>query len=305
MRILFGKVLQLVFGGLIGCVIGGLFTGNETYWIALVITLPLLLTVGGILGSRGVKQQKAAGRPVLRPGIISTIPGMRPTPLQQVPVLNPVSTAEPSSGVVLNGELVAPAPGRLPLWWRVLSILTIAAGAALVLIPAYPMIGWAVEDAGAGRPFDGRNMVDGLHQQDAFDQLAGVIGGTEVVSITFYRDNIQVSAPTSPGARTVDRFVWSGGVASNQGPDFSQPSDLDAELFDAGGIDMSLVATLVGRSLDDADIEQVDGVYPSIRRAGDGEAPTIDVTISGVYFSAYYAYTTDGELLQRSGSAFE
>jgi hypothetical protein len=148
-------------------------------------------------------------------------------------------------------------------------------------------------------------MVDGLHQQDAFDQLAAVIGGTEVVSITFSRANIQVSAPTSPGERTVDRFVWSGGVATNQGPDFSQPSDLDAELFDAGGIDMSLVATLVRRSLDDARIEQVDGVYPSIRRAGDGEPPTIDIAISGAYFSAYYSYTTDGELIQRGGSAFD
>jgi hypothetical protein len=305
MRILFGKVLQLVFGGLVGCLLGGLFTGNENYWIALVITLPLLLTLGGILGSRGAKQRKAAGQPVLRPGIISTIPGMRPAPLAQEAVLNPVSTAEPSTGVVLNGEVVAPKPERLPLWWRALSILTRAAGAALVLIPAYPMIGWTVQDIGAGRPFDGRDMVEGLHQQDAFDQLAGVIGGTEVVSITFFRDSIQVSAPSSPGARTVDRYVWSGGVASKQGPDFSQPADLDDALFDAGDLDMSLVATLVRRSLDDAEIDQVDAVYPSIRRPGDGEGPRIDIAISGVYFSAYYSYTTDGQLLQRSGSAFE
>jgi hypothetical protein len=305
MRILFGKVLQLVFGGLVGCLLGGLFTGNENYWIALVITLPLLLTLGGILGSRGAKQRKAAGQPVLRPGIISTIPGIRPAPLSQEAVLNPVSTAEASTGVVLNGEVVAPKPDRLPLWWRALSILTMAAGAALVLIPAYPVIGWTVQDIGAGRPFDGRDMVEGLHQQDAFDQLAGVIGGTEVVSITFFRDSIQVSAPSSPGARTVDRYVWSGGVASKQGPDFSQPADLDDALFDAGDLDMSLVATLVRRSLDDAEIDQVDAVYPSIRRPGDGEGPRIDIAISGVYFSAYFSYTTDGQLLQRSGSAFE
>jgi hypothetical protein len=313
MRILFGKVLQLVTGGLFGCILGGILTGNENYWIALAIGFPLLLTVAGIFGARGARQQKAAGQPVLRPGIISTIPGMRPKPLDQA-VLNPVSTAQPSAGVVLNGETVgaspagaaaAPSAERLPLWWRALSILTMAAGAAIVLIPSYQMIGWVAQDAVAGRLFDGRDMLTGVHQQDAFDQLAGVIGSTEVVSINFYDSFILVSAPTSPGARTVDSYEWKAGIASRQGPASSQPEDLQGELFDAGDIDMSLVATLVRQSLDDARIEGVDGVYPVIRRPDENEAPVINIPISGTYFSAYYSYTVTGELIQRSGSAFD
>lgn len=304
-RILFGKVMQLVFGGLIGCVIGGVITGNENYWIALVVTLPVLLTVVGILGSRGVRRSKAAGVTPLRPGIISTIPGMRPTPLRQDAVLNPVSTAEPSTGVVLNGEVVdAPKPERLPLWWRALSILTMVVGAALVLAPSYQTIGWFVSDVGQGRPFDGRDMITGLHQQDAFDQLAGVMGGTEVISISFFSDSLEVSAPSAPGARTIDRYRWQAGVASNTGPDFSQPSDVDAELFDAGDIDLSIVAVLVRQSLDDADLEGVESVYPSIRRSA-GEEPVISIPISGAYFSAYYSYSVTGELIQRTGTAFE
>jgi hypothetical protein len=305
-RILFGKIIQLVFGGLIGCVVGGIITGNENYWIALAIGFPLLLTVLGIFGARGVRQRQADGAPVpLRQGIISTIPGMRPTPLAQ-PVLNPVSTAQPTSGVVLNGEAVkAPEPARPPRWWRVLSIATIVAGAVLVLLPSHQSITWFASDIAAGRPFDGRDMISGRHQQDAFDQLAGVMGGSEVISISFFADSIQVSAPSSPGARTIDRYQWQAGIASNLGPDFSQPSDPLGELFDAGDIDMDLVATLVRESLDDARLEDVQSVYPSIRRPDVGEDPVIGIPISGAYFSAYYSYSVTGELIQRTGTAFE
>jgi len=312
-RILFGKILQLVTGGLVGCILGGILTGNENYWIALAVGAPLLLTVGAILGASRVRTQKAAGQPVLRPGIISTIPGMRPKPLQQT-VLNPVSTAQPSPGMVLNGEVVgeaaAPAapvasPDRLPLWWRALSIVTMVVGAALVLLPTYHVIGWVGQDIVAGRPFDGRNMLTGVHQQDAFDQLAGTIGGTEVVSINFYDSYLTVAAPSTPGARTVDLFEWKGGVATRLGPDYTQPDNMRAELFDAGDIDLSLVATFVRQSLDDAKLEGEVSVYPVIQRPDEGEDPVISIALSGDYFDAYFSYTVAGELIQRSGSAFE
>ena len=49
---------------------GGIFTGNETYWIALAVGLPLLITVASIAGASGARKQKAAGVPVTRPGIV-------------------------------------------------------------------------------------------------------------------------------------------------------------------------------------------------------------------------------------------
>src|SRR5215213_5971793 len=119
MRIVIGKILQLVVGGLLGCLVGGLLTGNENYWIALAVGAPLLITVAGIVGAGAASQGKKLGRPMtLRQGISSTIPGFRPKP--QEAVLNPVSTAQPSTGVVLNGEVVGPVQGarpkRLPPW---------------------------------------------------------------------------------------------------------------------------------------------------------------------------------------------
>lgn len=298
-----GVVVLLVVGGLLGSLIGGILTGNEAYWIALAVALPILLTLGGIFGSMGAKQAKQTGQP-LRQGIISTIPGVRPTPLQQ-PVLNPVSAAQPSAGMVLNGEVVAaPDRPRTPGWWRIVRVLAIAAGAVLVLLPSHQVVGWVVSDIAAGRPFDGRDMRTGLHQQDAFDSIADVMGGTEVVSINFYDSYVLVAAPSSPGAPTVDRFQWQHGVATREGPDFTQPDDLEAALFDAGDIDLSIVADLVRESVADAQLEGLDAVYPSIRRFAD-EEPEIGIALTGAYFDAYYEYSVTGELLRRSGTAFD
>ena len=311
-----GKVLQLAIGGVLGGIIGGIITGDENYLIVLAVGVPVLVTVAGVIGSLGVakrvraKSATAAGRP---PGIISTMPEVA-AETQKGAVLNPVSTARPSEGVVLNGQPVGkPAKANRPpatqagagrIAWRVLGIVTIVIGAALALIPAYSTITWIGSDIAAGRPFDGRDMRTGLHQQEAFDRVAALIGSTEVTSINFFDSYLAVSAPYPAGSRTVDRFVYKYGRASHDGPDYSQPDELRDELFEAGDIDMSIVAKLTRQSLDDANIEDVDGVYPSISRFG-GDAPEISISISGVYFDAYYSYSLDGELIQRSGSAFE
>lgn len=318
-RILIGKIIQLLFGAAIGVLLGGIITGNENYWIGLVVGLPILITFGTILGAASAaRQKKAAPESGVRPGIISSIPGMKIAKPQTEAVLNPVSTAQPSAGMVLNGQVVgggdAPAkvppastgpkrPGN-PWWWNVLSIITIAVGAALVLLPSAQLISWVVTDIGQGRPFDGRDMTVGLHQQEAFDAAAERIGGTQVVEIDFFPSYINVSAPTTPGARTVDRFRWEAGYTTNEGPDYTQPDDLRAELFDAGDIDMSVVAKVVRQSIAEADLQGLDGVYPRIARSFDGD-PQISISLSGDYFDAYFTYTLNGELIDKSGTAFE
>ena len=308
-------LVRLAFGALIGAILGAIVTGDEDYIVWIAVGLPLLITVVVIVVSiAATRRRKNPTAPGRLPGINATMPGAPAA--QTEAVLNPVSSAQPSAGVVLNGELVGSSGGSSPAdakparqgtgraLRRVLGILTIAAGAALVLIPSYPTLAWIGHDIGAGRPFDGRDMRTGLHQQEAFDRVAALIGSTKVTGISFFEDSIAVTAPTAPGARTVDRWVFQYGRASHDGPDYSQPDDLGEELFDAGVIDMSLVARLTRASLADADIEDVDGIYPSISRFA-GDAPEIRVAISGVYFDAYYDYTLSGELIQRSGSAFE
>jgi hypothetical protein len=292
-------------------VLGGIITGDENYAIVAAVGFPLLITVASIFGGFARKRRAAPlTAPARPPGIISTMPGVAP-PAQQEAILNPPSTALPSAGVVLNGQPVAPAKPALAqggasgrFAWNLLSILTIAAGAALMLIPAYQTIGWIAGDIAAGRPFDGRDMTVGIHPQDAFDELVDVMGGTEVVSINFYDHYITVSAPTTPGARTTDRYEWKYGHASRIGPDYSQPSDIDAELFDAGDIDMDLVGVLTRQSIEDSGLTDLDGVYPAIRRWAD-EEPQISITLSNPYFDASYTYSLTGELIQRSGTAFD
>jgi hypothetical protein len=315
MRFVVGTVLQLLFGAAIGVLLGGIITGNENYWIALAIGFPLLITFGSIAGAAAASRQKKQDPHGLRPSVLSSIPGLtvaRPAPPQ--PVLNP------SSGVLLNGEPVRPATARATdaagaapasarprgrAGWRLLSLLTIAAGAVLVLLPSAQVIAWTASDVVQGRPFDGRDMTVGLHQQEAFDQVAERMGGTEVVEIAFFPDHIDISAPTAPGARTVDRFRWRSGFASNEGPDYSQPADLGQALFDAGALDMSVVADVTRQSIADAALQGLDGVYPRIARAPEGGEPRISIALSGSYFDAYYVYSVDGELLDRSGTAFE
>lgn len=256
-RFVLATIVRLVTGGLLGCIAGGVLTGNEVYWIALAIGAPLLLTFLGISGSRGARTARAAGQPI-RQGIISTIPGVRVAPLQRA-VLNPEPSAHPVGSTAAPAEAtVTPVAepvasgvepfetSRAPLAWRLLAIVTV---------------------------------------------------------VLFFDSFILVSAPSAPGAPTVDRYRWQAGFARNEGPDFSQPSDLDAELFDAGGIDMGLVAGLVQRSIADARLEGLSGVYPSIRRWS-GEEPRISVVLVGSYFDAYYEYSVAGELIKRSGSAF-
>lgn len=317
-RILVGKIIQLIFGAAIGVFLAALFTGNENYWIALVVGVPLVITFGTIAGAASAASAKKQNPEAVKPGIISSIPGMKIRPQQAV--LNPVSAAQPSAGVVLNGELVcgdapkatdaavaAPASGTRanPWWWNMLTVLTMAAGAALVLAPVWQVVAWTASDVVHGRPFDGRDMTTGLHQQEAFDAIADRMGGTEVVSIGFFRGSVAVSAPTTPGARTVDRFVWEGGFVRNDGADYSQPDDLRRDLFDAGDIDMSVVADVTRRSIDDAKLQGLDGVYPRIARAFDGGEPQISVALSGSYFDAYFTYSLSGELLDKSGTAFD
>jgi hypothetical protein len=302
-RFLLGAAVRLIFGAILGSIVGGIATGNELYIVGIGLGIPLMLVVGGFLASATAKKRAPAveqpGRP---PGIISTMP----------------EVARPSSGVLLNGRPVGgeepvevpagmPDPATRPrpsAGWRLVGILTIVAGAGLALIPAYTMLAWIGQDIVAGRPFDGRDMTDGLHQQDAFDAIADVMGGTEVTGVYFYEDYLAVSAPSEPGAETIDRYEWRAGWALNTGPDWSQPSDVDEELFDAGDIDMSLVAQLVRSSIADSGVERIDGVYPTIRRFS-GEEPRIGIAISGAYRDAYYDYSVTGELLQRSGSAFD
>ncbi len=287
----FRLLLQLGIGVVLGGVVGAIVTGDPAYTVAWAVGLPVLLTVAGIAGSTRMRQRLPRLASTVPPGILSS---RSPRPAQTEAVLNPASTA------VLNGAIVDRPVGTARAGWsRALAILVILVGAALVLIPAYRLIGWTATNLAQGRP-DGNDMRTGLHQQEAVDDLAGVIGGYDFVAVYFYDGYVLVEAPTRPGATTTDMYQWRYGRAVRDGP----RSGTVAGLFDASHLDFSIIPDLVARARADVGWDRVLTYYPSVRANPEG-VPEITISLGNDYHSASYTYDLRGELLDSYTSAEE
>ena len=301
-------VIQLLIGAVIGSILGSIFTGDWVYTVVWAVGLPVVLAVAGMLGSRGMARRvrTAPGRV---PGILSS---MHPRPAPTQAVLNPEPTAVPSTGTVLNGAVVAPAadapaprrsgtgqPRAVPWWSRALAILLIVTGAALALIPSYRTIGWTAGNLAQGR-WDGNDMRSGLHQQEAVDDLASVVGSYDFVAVWFYDSYVLVDAPTRPGATTTDTYEWRYGRAERSGP----RSGSVEGLFDASRIDFSIVADLVAEAKADAGWDDYTAWYPAVLANADG-VPEIRISLGNDYYSASFTYSIEGELIDKYGDGVE
>jgi hypothetical protein len=297
--------LPLVTGGLLGSILGSLFTGDPAYTVGWAVGIPLVLTVAGFIGSRRVRQQ-APTAPLRIPGIIGAA---RSQPVPTEAVLNPEPTAVPATGGTLNGEPLDPAVlakmpeprPRGPVNWgrRAVTIALIVAGIALVLIPAYRTIGWTATNLAQGR-WDGNDMRTGLHQQEAIDDLAAVIGSYDFVAVNFYDSYVIAEAPTFVGATTTDQYQWRYGRATREGP---YSGEIDG-LFDASAVDFSILGDLVTRAKADTGWTDFTGVYPSLRVDGEG-VPRFGVYLSTDYHSASYTFTVQGDLIGRDGTGLD
>jgi hypothetical protein len=304
-----GSVVRVVLvvgaGAVIGSILGAIITGDPLYTVGWAVGLPVLLTVAGFLGSRRRKQQvlTAPGRV---PGIIGSA-STRPVATEAV--LNPEPTAVPATGGTLNGEPLDPAVlAKMPeprpreaVHWasRALTIALVLAGVALALIPAYRTIGWTVTNIAQGR-WDGNDMRTGLHQQEAIDDLAAVIGSYDFVAVNFYDSYVLVEAPTYVGATTTDRYEWRYGRATRQGP----YSGAVVGLFDASAIDFSIVGDLAARAKADTGWTDLTSLYPSLRADGEG-VPQFGVYLATDYYSASYTFTVQGDLIEKNGTGLE
>jgi hypothetical protein len=309
-RILAFAVPVLV-GGMIGAILGGIITGSEGYFILWGLGLPVVIVAGVALAAVGsdAKKKRAAqsGKPT---GINQTVI----TPEVVVSVMNPSSSSVASTGVVLNGEpmpaaakAVPPRADRPVRLRRGIAFVLVLAGAALALIPAYTMIGWIASDTVHGQPFSGRDMRTGLHLNDAVAQIADVVGSPDMTRVGFYEDYVIATARTSPRSTTVDSYMWRYGVAFRQGPGGFEP-ELSALLFDTSTIDFSIIPGLITIAKRDAGMNDADSYYPSVSRASGAEGPgdpVITISLSDDYFDAYYTFSLDGEIISKSGSAFE
>jgi hypothetical protein len=309
-------VTLALVGTTLGGIVGSIITGDWIYTIVWAVSLPLiffLVGAGGVVAASAEKRRRRGSSPPLDPaGIISSSPGAAPRPSEAV--LNPEPTAVPA-GTVLNGVPVDPGPEespvavsgpprpRVPWWNRALAIVIIAAAAAATLIPAYRLIGWKASDLAQGR-WDSTDMRTSLHQQEAVDDIAEIVGGYEFTGIGFYDGYLIVDAPTYPGAATTDTYMWRYGRAWREGPEFIQPTDVEAELFDVRGVDLSIVGELVEWAKDDTGWSDLESWYPSVSRFSDAPAE-ISISLSSAYFSATYRFSLTGELLDRNGTGLD
>ena len=318
---IFALIVPLLIGGLLGSILGGIVTGSEDYVIVWGVGGPIVLTAAILIGIainavKVTQKKKQSATRATPAGINETVTGVTKADVEAV--MNPSSSAAPATGVVLNGEPMRdggvamavrpdgrpPGPVRLRRW---LAVVLLLAGAAIALIPAYTMLGWVASDFAHGRPFDGRDMRDGRHQNEAVAQIAGVVGSADMTYISFYEDYIIVTARTSPRSDTVDTYMWRGGQAFNAGPGGFE-GDLANELFDSSRIDFSIIPSLITIAKRDSGMNDTDDFYPTVRRDSGSEGlgdPVITISLSDEYYSAYYTFSLDGEILDRSGSAFE
>ncbi|MEO5920880.1 MAG: hypothetical protein ABIQ01_07025 [Pseudolysinimonas sp.] len=311
---IFALLAPLAIGAFLGSIIGGIITGNDGYAIVWGIGGPILLMIAIFVGvAVSSAKKKSSAHPHQPTGINETVTGITKQDVEAV--MNPSSSAAPSGGVVLNGQPVdataAKASGGSPRHpvrlRRGIGIALVVAGAALALIPAYTMVGWVASDFMHGQPFDGRDMRTGLHQNDAVAQIAEVVGSPDMTYISFYDDYVIATARTSPRTTTVDSYMWRYGGAFRSGPGGFEP-DLASELFDTSQLDFSIIPSLITIAKRDSGLNDADDYYPSVRRDTGSERPgepVISISLSNDYFDAYYTFSFDGEILDKSGSAFE
>ncbi|MFC6357345.1 hypothetical protein [Luethyella okanaganae] len=221
---------------------------------------------------------------------------------------------------------------RIPVWAYGFGLL---AGAALALIPAYPIMaqlvngettldevrsasGWegrqAAEEAGQAEAAAEADIFVGDNARRQVDALVEKVGPF-VTSLSFWRADVAASAPTTPGAQTVDRFSVSAQTVTRDGADSTQPEpgELVEELFDATAVDYGIMGELitVAHGLSGIDpSESSDGgqwVYLDKRPIFvNGETQTMltfDVPVDGEYYNAWITFDTGGNVLSMRGGA--
>jgi hypothetical protein len=290
------------FGVIAGAIIGGILTGSDDYVILWSIGLPIVIVatvafVSFMQKNGTVRHRRAV--PTTRPGIIASAATAAPGVVLNGTVLNGVPLRSDPATAGATPDTPARPPLASIAARRVIAIGTIVVAAAVTLIPAYQLIGWSATDLVAGRPFDGKDMRVGLHQQEAMDALFDVIGSSEIYDVGFYDSYVIVSAPTYPGADTSDTYMWRYGRAFRDGPESIQPDEED-RTFDAGRIDFSIISDLVRQSEDATGWTGFTSYYPGITTFA-GEDPYIYVSLGTDYYDGQFRYTLSGEFIERIG----
>lgn len=155
-------------------------------------------------------------------------------------------------------------PGRA--WRRVLLAGVTVATAAIVLVPAYDSIGRTARAIASG-DLASAGVVLGDRHREIVDALASESGGTQFVDVGFYGDYALASAPSEPGALTIDSYEYRYDRTSHGGPENIQPTDPEAELFDVAEVDWDRIPSLIAAAEQDAGITDPTGVIVTVSRS--------------------------------------
>lgn len=225
----------------------------------------------------------------LRTGAERTIPLA-----EQAPRWEPVEPSAASAG------RRATAPRRTAR--RVLLAGTAVATAAVVLIPAYDAIGRTARAIASGDPASA-GVVLGDRHREIVDALVAETGGTRFVSIGFYGEYALASAPSEPGALTIDSYEYRYDRTSHGGPDPIQPDDPEAALFDVGDVDWDRIPAFIDAAEEHSGIAEPTGVIVTVSRSPVADATgalplRMLVMLGSAYEDAVVPFdATTGELL--------
>ncbi|WP_395245384.1 hypothetical protein ACGGZK_06135 [Agromyces sp. MMS24-K17] len=208
----------------------------------------------------------------------------------------PVRESDPARRPAAPGASAdRPHPARVAAWWALVAI-----AAAVTLVPAYPSIGRTVSALAAGNPAQA-GVVEGDRHAEIVDALAAETGGTQFVRIGFYGDYAIASAPSSPGALTIDAYQYRYDRTERQGPELIQPEDPAAALFDASEVDFSRIPGYIAAAKASSGIADPTSIMVSVSRTPvadeSGEMPVqVLVSLDSPYEDASVVFdATTGE----------
>jgi hypothetical protein len=158
-----------------------------------------------------------------------------------------------------------PKPPARP-WRRVLLAGAFLAAGALVLVPAYDSIARTAQAFAAGNP-SAAGVVLGDRHAEIVDALEAETGGGQFVSIAFYDSYALATAPSEPGALTMDSYQFRYDRTEHQGPELIQPGDPAGALFDVDEVDFSRIPDHIAAARKHSGIDEPKSVIVIVERA--------------------------------------
>lgn len=208
----------------------------------------------------------------------------------------------------------APPLGRQPLLStdrRTLPVrvalyaLAVLVGAGAVIAPNFEQF-----TTTAGAMFTGEHPEDftrGDRQQVAVDALVA-IAGPKFTSLRFFDGFVLATAPTSPGATTLDEFQYRWFEAERQGPATIQEDDVNGLLFDVSEVDVTRIQGIVEAAMRATGIAEPDTLSVSVEREppldssdGPGGPVRLMVNVSDAYYSGWYTTDAQGAVTDMRG----